>query len=158
MTGEVPKKPPLPVTGYLALIPLVVGIGMLFSSLSDIAEMRRLELRGAAATGTIVGEVKHDMRHGAVYCPLVRFTAAGGTVVQFRDVTCHDLPHHLPVGAPVLVHYIAEAPADSAAVDQGRSGYWIAAFTGGAGLLSIWLAIAIMRGLRRASPSAARNP
>ena len=62
--GESPKKPPHPATAYLALIPLTVG------------------------------EVKRDMRHGPVYCPLVRFTAAGGTVVQFRDDNCNDSPHH----------------------------------------------------------------
>jgi hypothetical protein len=150
MIAEPPKKPPLPVTGYLAMIPLIAGIGVLVSSLLDVAAMRRLELRGTTATGTIVGEVKKDLRHGPVYCPLVRFTAAGGAVVQFRDSSCNDSPHRLADGAPVLVRYIAEAPAESAAVDQGRSGYWICAFTGAAGLLSIWLGIAILRGLRRA--------
>jgi hypothetical protein len=150
MIGDSQKKPPAAVTGYFALIPLIVGIAMVGMSLSDIASMRRLEMRGLTASGTVVGELKQQMSQHDVYCPLVRFTATNGAVVQFKDSTCFQSPNHSPQGAQVNVRYIAEAPAESAAVDQGRSGYWSSAFTGLVGLLAITLAIQFIRGLRRA--------
>jgi len=150
MIGEPPKKPPLAITGYLALIPLVVGIGMLCSSLYDITTTRRLELGSLTATGMIVGEVRNETARGYMYCPIVRFKPAIGLTVQFKDSSCAGVPHERPDGAHVVVRYRADAPAESAAVAQGQSGYWISAFTGGAGLLSILLAIGVMRRLRRA--------
>lgn len=150
MIGDPQKKPPLAIMGYIALIPLAIGIIMLLTSLYDIIETRRLELLGSTATGTIVGEASQQVRSGYLYCPLVRFTAASGAVVQFRDNTCASVPHKRPDGAPVPVRYFAYAPRQSAAVDQGHTGYWLSAFTGVVGLLSVLLAVGIMRGLHRA--------
>jgi uncharacterized protein DUF3592 len=149
MIGDPQKKPPSASIGYFALIPLILGIVLVAISLSDITALRRLDLSGSSATGTVVDLLKIEMRRGSAYCPLVRFTTTSGTVVQFKDSACGG-PRDHHVGEEVHVLYIAEAPAESAAVDRGQSGWFISAFMGLIGALSIWLSIRFTLGLRRA--------
>ena len=149
MIGDPQKKPPSSITGLFALIPLILGTVLVVISLSDVAALRRLERSGSSATGTVVDVLKIEMRRAFAYCPLVRFTTASGTVVQFKDSACGGPQDHR-VGEQVRVLYIAEAPAESAAVDRGRSGWFISACMGLIGVLSIWISIRFALGLRRA--------
>ena|ERR1022692_648173 len=149
MIGDPQKKPPSSIAGLFALVPLILGIVLVVISLSDITALRRLDLSGSSAAGTVVDVLKIERRGGFAYCPLVRFTTASGTVVQFKDSACGG-PRDHRVGEQVRVFYIAGAPAESAAVDRGQSGWFISAFMGLIGALSIWLSIRFTLGLRRA--------
>ncbi len=149
MIGNRAEKPPSALTGLLALIPLGVGSTLLVLGLSDLNSLWRLDSRGESTTGTVVYLLKIKARRGDEYCPLVRFTVPGGTVIQFTDRACGDSDKR-QIGEQLRVRYLPESPAQSAAVDKGRAAWLMPGFAALLGLLSVSLAMSLIAKVRRA--------
>jgi hypothetical protein len=97
---------------------LVAGVAIIALGVYLGRSMLRLESAGLAAPGSVVALHTHLRRHTIVYRPVIRFTTASGSEVQFEDSSGSNPPAYR-VGEQLRVRYLASTPANSAIIDQG---------------------------------------
>lgn len=99
---------------------IFVVAGILVIAVGFIPAYRLIELRssGLRAPGTVLSLEAESSRTGAVYFPVVAFTAANGLVVHFRD-TDGSNPPAFHAGESVTVMYQSGDPQQTATIDRG---------------------------------------
>ncbi len=98
--------------GFGALL-LFWGLIQLVPGLWDLGSMLRVATAGLRTTGEVIAlHEMTDLKGIRNVYPVVRFTTASGTSVQFQE----RLASSFPVGSRVPVMYRPEAPADTATI------------------------------------------
>jgi hypothetical protein len=123
-------------------ISIVIGLAMLAVAVGAGRSMSQFETAGVRASGKVLELVLRSAgRHGgSVYHPVVRFTTASGTLVQFEDRVGASPPQY-QVGDDVQVLYLANAPPSSAVIDRGIGNWTLPAIFGLAGAALIALGL-----------------
>jgi hypothetical protein len=146
--------------GFLSLIPVLfigLSIGLTVNGLSLRTHVE--PVAGWSRTdGTVIGVVTVPVIKGAVYAPIIRFSAVGHAVI-FRGPTSSDIP---TIGSRAAVSYDPHDPSD--AHDLSLGSVWEWQFYAGIASLpleALWVAKAIttiMRVRRRLRRRGERLP
>jgi hypothetical protein len=96
---------------------VVAGLGVLALGVHLGRNLSVLESTGRRTQGTVVGLQLESTLRSSSYYPIVRFRAADGSVVEFRDGTGRNPPAYRE-GDEVTVLYLTQSPERSAMIDR----------------------------------------
>jgi hypothetical protein len=103
---------------FLAPVLVVIGIAAIGLSVHLGRQLAHREAAAVRAPGIVISLADDRNSDGTVYHPVVRFTAATGEAVEFKDRMGSDPPSY-HVGETVTVLYETDAPAQQAMIDRG---------------------------------------
>jgi len=97
---------------------MLAGLGVIALGVHLGRNTYLLQSTGERTQGAVLFlELKTNL-HGSTYYPVVQFTTAAGTTVQFRDVMGSNPPAYRE-GEPVNVLYFRNLPERTATIDRG---------------------------------------
>ena len=91
---------------------------------------RRFLAESLPASGVVIGLHKRPGKSGSVYAPVVRFTAADGSPVEFTE-SVHSYPARFKVGERVDVLYHRERQGWARVSSPGPGAHWAESVAGG---------------------------
>jgi hypothetical protein len=134
-------------------VSILIGLAMLAVAVFAGRSLAQLEIAGLHAPGKVLQLVSRSAsRGGSTYHPVVRFTTAGGTPVQFEDGVGTNPPQY-SVGNDVQVLYLADAAPSSAMIDRGIGNWALSVGFGLAGVALIALGVRQTSSVRSMNPS-----
>jgi hypothetical protein len=135
------------VTGWVAPVFLVVGIGLILGGMKQGETMTRLMTKGVHASGTVVRMEESHSSDGTTYKPVVQYRSRGGEEREFASSFSSSPPMY-EAGESVGVLYLEQAPHEEI-IDHGVLNWGL---TGGlylAGALTILFSVRAWSGSRR---------
>ncbi|HUE10217.1 MAG TPA: DUF3592 domain-containing protein, partial [Steroidobacteraceae bacterium] len=134
-------------------VSILIGLAMLAVAVFAGRSLAQLEIAGLRAPGKVLQLVSRPAsRGGSTYHPVVRFTTASGTPVQFEDGVGTNPPQY-SVGNDVQVLYLAEAPTSSAIINRGIGNWALSIGFGLAGAALIALGVRQISSTRSMDPT-----
>ena len=97
---------------------IVIGLALIALAIHLGREVTQRQASGQRTTGSVIALHEQSGSDGSLYYPVVRFVAADGATIDFRDRTGANPPSQ-HVGNQVRVLYGSESPVDSAIIDRG---------------------------------------